>query len=402
VRRDAITFVLSLGALCAVSVCAGAVRMQLQQPSGSAAAARGSAAAVATSSAAARAATAATAPAAGATGAVEHVTHPWTPGQTQLGIDVYWATVPGESEAVVDHKIVETVDDAVSLGANWISLSFPFVTPGITSDHVSASPTITPDLAHLRAFIITARAAGLQVALRPLLDQASLSAQHDPKAWRGTIAPSDVAAWFASYQKLLTPYAALSRLTGVGGFYVSTELSSMERFGSRWATLIASLRQTYGGAVYASVNWDRLTPGVPRIPDADRAIDAYFPMTGLRDNATVAELVSGWDRWLDSYRSGDLSDLTFSEVGIVPENGAYSNPFTQYTGGGFNARIQLNWYQAACRVAMQRHVGGLYWWYLNLENIGQSAAWLTANDPMSFQSTTGASVIERCFAGYTG
>lgn len=110
--------------------------------------------------------------------------------------------------------------------------------------------------------------------------------------------------------------------------------------------------------------------------------------------------MSGWNGWLDRYQSGDLTDLTFSEVGIVPD-GAYRNPFTQHTGGSINARIQINWYQAACQVALQRHVEGLYWWYLNLENIDQSSTWLATNDPMSFQSTSGATIIERCFAEYS-
>jgi hypothetical protein len=391
VRRDAITFVLGLAALCVLSVGAGTLRAHFS--GATAAHARITAT---TSTVTAKASASATASAAA------HVAHPWKSGQTQLGVDVYWATVPGESAAVVDQKVAKTVDEAVSLGANWISLSFPFVTPDITSDKVSASSTITPDLAHLKSFIAAARAAGLQVALRPLLDQTSLNMQNDPKAWRGTIAPTSVTKWFTSYQTLLTTYAALATETGVGAFYVSTELTSMERYASHWSTLIAGIRHTYSGAVYASVNWDRLSTSVPRIPDANLAVDAYFPMTGLGNDATVAQLVTGWNGWLNHYSSGDLTDLTFSEVGIVPEDGAYSNPFTQHTGGKLNEQIQINWYQAACQVALQRHVSGLYWWYLNLENIDQSARWLAANDPMSFQNTTGAGTIARCFAQYAG
>jgi hypothetical protein len=393
VRRDAIAFVLGLAALCGASVAAGAVRTQAHPAEATAAENR-----VVAASASPDAGASATA----AAGGVEHVAHPWKSGQTQLGIDVYWAAISGESDAAIDQKIIETVDDVASLGANWISLSFPFVTPDITANEVSASPTITPSLNYLKTFIVTARAAGLQVALRPLLDQTSLNTRHDPKAWRGTIAPAHVSAWFTSYQALLTTYAALARQAGAGAFYVSTELSSMEGYAGHWAALIAAIRRTYGAAVYDSVNWDRLTPNVPRVPDADLAVDAYFPMAGFGNNASVAELASGWNGWLNRYRSGDLSDLTFSEVGIVPEDGAYQDPFTQHTGKSADTRIRVNWYQAACRVALQRHVGGLYWWYLNLENIDQSSAWLAANDPMSIQNTTGATVIEHCFAGYTG
>lgn len=40
-------------------------------------------------------------------------------------------------------------------------------------------------------------------------------------------------------------------------------------------------------------------------------------------------------------QSGNIIALTFSEVGIVPEDGACRNPFAQHAGS-INARIQIN------------------------------------------------------------
>jgi hypothetical protein len=394
VRRDAVLFVTGLAVLCGVSVLAGDVLPPIHRAASSVAA-RSDVLKIAPEPLSASASQAA------ADKAVEHVSSPWQAGQAQLGVDVYWAEQTAESDAVVDAKIVKTVDYAVSLGANWISVSFPFVTTGVHADEVSASPTMTPSLARLQTFVQIARSAGLHVALRPILDETALVKQ-DPNAWRGSIDPADFADWFAGYRSLLATYAQLAQQTGVGAFYVSTELTSMEGFTDDWTALIAAIRQIYTGPLYDSINYNRLPPGDTKIPGADLAVDAYFPMTGLGDDATVAQLVAGWDTWLDQYSTGDLSDLTFSEAGIVPEDGAYQSPYIWNSDATPDPQIQTRWYEAACQVAQQRHVAGIYWWYLNLENADEPADTPVSADPMSFLDTPGAAVIKSCFAGFSG
>lgn len=390
VRRDAVLFVTGLAVLCLASVAAGDALPPIHKPA--ATAAPGAANANATQAAGQN-----TPP---VTGPVDHVAHPWHAGQPQLGIDVYWAEKTRESDATADEKIRKTVDYAVGLGANWISVSFPFVTTGIHSDELSADPTMTPSLAQLKAFVQIARSAGLQVALRPVLDETVLVKQ-DPNAWRGSIEPADYSAWFASYRSFLTPYAQLAQQSGVGALYVSTELTSMEGFTDDWSTLIANLKQTYTGPLYASVNYNRLTTADPKIPSAALAVDAYFPMTGLGDKASAGQLIDGWNQWLNQYSAGSLSDVTFSEVGIMPEDGAYANPFAWKSTGTVNPQIQVNWYEAACQVAEQRHVAGIYWWYLNLEDADEPADTPATADPMSFLNTSGAAVIKSCFSEFT-
>ncbi len=383
VRRDALVFVTGLAVLCVASVAAGDALPPIHKPH-------------AKTSSASAAAAGSTAPPVAAV-PIDHVAHPWRTGQTQLGIDVYWAEKSAESDATVQEKIRKTVNYAVGLGANWISVSFPFVTGGVHSDQLSASPAMTPSLARLRMFIEAAQSAGLKVALRPVLDETALQAQ-DPNAWRGSIEPADYSAWFASYQTFLVPYLKLAQQTAVGGFYVSTELSSMEGLTSDWSNLIANLKGLYTGPLYASANYDRFAATDPAIPSTERAVDAYFPMKDLGDDASVSELVDGWNEWLDQYAEGALPAVTFSEVGIMPEDGAYASPFNFHASGTVNMQIRVNWYKAACEVAQQRHVAGLYWWYLNLEDADEPADTPTKADPMSFLDTPGAAVVKSCFA----
>ena len=327
---------------------------------------------------------------------VDQVARPWQPGQPELGIDVYWAVDPGESAATVAAKIRATVNDVVGYGANWISISFPYATDGVTSDQLFADPSMTPTVTELGALVTVAKQAGLRVGLRPLLDGTALQVD-DPKAWRGTIEPADVSAWFASYARFLTPYAQLAQSIGVDAFYVSTELTSMEQYTDDWSGITRKLAAIYTGRLVSSVNYDRLPADTPRIPGTALSVDAYSPIPSASSDASVAELVDGWNQWLDQYPASGLGDLQFAEVGIVPQDGAYQAPYTWNASSGTNPGIQVNWYTAACQAAQTRHIEGIYWWYLNLENtVGQASG----SDPMDILNAPGAREIANCFATY--
>ncbi|MHA6761251.1 glycoside hydrolase family 113 [Streptacidiphilus sp. PAMC 29251] len=332
---------------------------------------------------------------------VARVAHPWVPGQTQLGVDVFWEANPSESDRTTRSKIDATVNDVVRLNANWISISFPFVTGGVSSNSLSAAHSMTPSTARLSLLIATAKAAGLRVTLRPTLNEAALTAE-DAKAWRGSITPSDRGAWFASYRRFLTPYARLAEQQHVDAFNVSTELTSMEKYTADWKTLTGGLASIYSGDLVDSVNFDRIAAETVRIPNARLGIDAYFPMKHADDTATVADLVKGWNAALDPYSAGKLSTLTFSEVGIVPQDGAYSAPYVWKASGSLDPQIQVNWDTAACQVAKARHVAGIFWWYLDLENSTlASSAKVTAADPMDILNTPALKVIRNCFANFS-
>lgn len=385
-QRDAALFVVGLAALCMLSLVVARVLPAPGSAPGHTAAAAHT---VPTSSPAATASgKASTAPA-----AQPRAARPWSPGQPQLGIDVYWQTSPGESVAVTDGKIRAALDYVVSEGANAVSLSFPFFTTGLSSNAINADPHKTPDLQQVTLFVREAKAAGLYVAVRPILDEAVLLAQNS-SSWRGTITPANLDTWYANYTAFLLPYAQLAQTEHVDAFYVGTELSSMEVHVQHWHTLVDTLQRTYTGSLIYSMNYNQVLLSQPRVAGTSPAVDAYFPMYGLGDDATVSQLVAGWNSWLDKYPGGDLSGLTISETGIVAENNAYQKPFGWKSGYPANEHVQEQWFTAACQVAQQRHVAGLYWWYLNLEAPPNSSY------PMGFQGTNASSVVQHCFSTY--
>ena len=333
-------------------------------------------------------------------GRIDLVPHPWKTGQPQLGVDVYWSANPSERTAVTNAKIVATVDDVVGLHANWISISFPFATGGPDSDELSAEPSMTPSLSRLGTLVTAAKAAGLRVVLRPLLNETNLIAQN-ANDWRGSIDPASVSDWFDSYTAFLTPYAQLAQRDHVDAFNLSTELSSMEDYTSRWKTLSADLASRYSGELVTSFNYNRIPADTTRIPDAGLGVDAYFPIADAPADASVAKLVSGWNHWLNEYSTGPLSDLTFSEVGIVPQDGAYQAPYVWEAAGAVDPRIQVTWDTAACQVARTRHAAGIFWWYLDLENVNVPSRTTSAGDPMDILSGQSMNVIRNCFETFT-
>lgn len=397
VRRDAVLLVGGLGVLSVLSVLIGHA---LPRIDGSAKHTTTQAAGTVPSEGAVAAPANSPQSAAPTVPSAPRVAHPWTPGRPQLGIDVYWAANPKESTQITQTKINATVTEVVNLNANWISITFPFVTRGASSNQLSADSSMTPSLARLEMLVTAATSAGLHVSLRPLLDEASLVAQ-DAKSWRGLINPTDKSAWFASYTAFLTPYVQLAQKNHVDAFNISTELSSMEGDTAAWTALTAHLAPLYSGQLVYSINYDRVPANTVRIPNAKIGVDTYFPIKDAHDDASVAQLVDGWNKALNAYSSGPLSDLTFSEVGIVSQDGAYQAPYVWKSSGAVDSRIQVSWDTAACQVAQTRQVAGIYWWYLDLENATLPPGAHKAADPLDILNTPGLDVIKNCFANFT-
>src|SRR3981081_2819980 len=109
----------------------------------------------------------------------------------QHGIQVRWYDNPAESDNAVRDQVARIVDYVAGMGANALAISFPFFTPGLHANDVSAAgPTPAPQ--RLRLLVDGATKRGLRVMLRPLLDEGSLT-----PGWRGSIEPENRNQWFS-------------------------------------------------------------------------------------------------------------------------------------------------------------------------------------------------------------
>lgn len=319
------------------------------------------------------------------------VARPWRPGDPQLGAQVLWYTYPGETDSAVRTNALRLVNYMVGKHMNAISVTLPFATAGPTASRVGASAE-TPSVRHLGMLMDTAAAAGLRITLRPLLDEQSLVAR-DPLAWRGSLAPADREAWFRSYEVFLAPYLTLATRHHANTFVIGAELTSLEA-DPRWRSVIATARKSFPGELSYDANWDDYVSRHVPVPVDHLGVDAYFPLP-LGDDASVAEIAEGWQRWLDRKSTGKLPRIVLSEVGILAEDGAYRHPAVWKGGGKLNSTVQQRWFEAACQVARHRDMAGLYWW--NLDFHADPAAGTRTDSHTSFLGRPAEAVITSCF-----
>jgi hypothetical protein len=269
----------------------------------------------------------------------------------------------GLSILVYDHDPQLTgypklLDQLVADDVNSLSIAFPVYTDGVRSNSVHAGAD-TPSDAALTTMIAQAKARGFTVMVRPLLDEASLLPH-----WRGEIAPSSPAAWFASYGSVILSYARLASETGADSLGIGSELNSMEPDVASWRGLIQQVRQVFAGQLTYSVNWgNSFRTGF--WPDLDFiSFDAYFPLDHTPERATVAQLEADWQRWFDLLKRTDQpfgKPIAFTEVGVVPETGAHLKPWNPNAGSGLDLEEQRAFYEATC-TASGGAINGLYWW----------------------------------------
>jgi hypothetical protein len=324
---------------------------------------------------------------------VRTVADPWQPGQTQWGIQVYWESTPSDPPGYTWGKAQRIVDYIVGLDANSLCISFPFYTPDIVASTVDAKPA-TPSPARVAILIQEARRAGLRVTVRPILDEASLD---PPTGWRGAIEPADRDEWFASYQRLLLPYAEVAQKYGAATFTVGTELDSMEG-DPHWTGLISAIAAVFHGQISYDANWsDYITTPQVQVPVTSLGVDAYFPVDAP-DSAPVSELVAGWDSWLDRKTTGPLRSLVLSEVAIGAEDGAYDSPGNFYVSNPYNPQVQANWYTAICTITRQRQMAGMYVWSLDFN--ANPAKPPATESPLDFLGRPlSESALRTCFGG---
>jgi len=298
----------------------------------------------------------------------------------QLGIGVDFYTYPGQN---VVAGAESTIGYVKSLHANSISISFPFFTHGRSSSRVYATSE-TPSPAELATVASIAERAGLYVSIRPLLDETTLGESRT--VWM----PRNAAAWFASYQRFLLPYAQMAQLALIPEVVEGTEFDQFAT-SPRWNRLASAIRRVYKGTLVYDNNWGTRIAGSGGSGVAE-AVDTYKPLR-VPATATIAQLTAGWRAYDATLPRGTVE----AEVDIAAVRGAYGRPYDvgPWPTKRLAPAVQVDWFTAACNAMADLHLGGIYFWAVGL---GQS---LTTPpglaNPGSWVDSPGAAAIAACF-----
>jgi len=310
----------------------------------------------------------------------------------QKGIDLFVQDFTSMTDAQVSAEGTTTMAYVKSLGANIVSIGFPFYQTTLTSSTVSAGFG-TPTPARLALLVAAAKAKGLQVEIRPLLDEASLR-----PGWRGVIAPTSPSAWFASYQAFLAPYLTMAQANKIIAVQISSELQSMN-LSPLWRGLLNASRKMYKGEYqFTSNQWP---VGMVAPYNSTFGIDLYKSYN-LPPTATVAQLQAAMAGSMKIYKTPtSYFRTTLTEVGIMAQDGAYTHPadvklFGPPARQTLDPAIQVNWFKAACGLVRADQMRGIFFWSLRLP--GNPAALPNLPYPARF-TTAAIAEIKACFAG---
>jgi hypothetical protein len=176
-----------------------------------------------------------------------------------------------------------------ALGSNSIELTARIWTETGTSDTVMADPAKTESDASLLASFQAAEADGLSVVFKPNLSPLDGTPT-------SSMAPSDVAAFFASYKAEIVHLATIAQEGGVTTFAIGNEMSSLSgaQYLPYWTDIIDAVRQVYHGQLTYSAATDEASR-VSFWSELDViGVNTYPPLT-TNEHPTVQQMVQAWN-----------------------------------------------------------------------------------------------------------
>jgi Glycoside Hydrolase Family 113 len=210
------------------------------------------------------------------------------------------------------------------LGADWVAIIVTLYQDTGTSTTQYNDPTRTPSDISLTTIIGLAHSLGLKVLLKPHLGVLDGTNHQD-------IHPSDVNAWFQSWDQNMLHYAQLAAQNNVEMFWIGGELDTMDGYAANWRQIVSDVRGVYSGPlVYGSSQKMQHFMTITWWDAVDYAgIDAYFPLATQTSNPTLDDLNASWANWitlLNGWQRTIGKPVIFTEIGYNSVVGANVNP----------------------------------------------------------------------------
>jgi len=267
----------------------------------------------------------------------------------------------------VSFSYAPLLNEIASLGATHVALIVPWYQTHGASTVLRPHTRLSPSLEAIADAIRLARRAGLQVTLFPIV---RLAEPRSPKEWRGTLAPADRDAWFASYGERLADLASLGALTGASRLVVGSELSSLDGDLAHWRPLVERMRALFSGPLMYSANWDHYRDA--RLFDLvdEIGVVAYFNLREPDGSSDVPALTARWRslrREIESNLASFAKPFVLSELGYRSRAGSTAAPWDEVKGGVPDLDEQTRAFQAfreawTASGQAQSRLAGLYVW----------------------------------------
>ena len=260
------------------------------------------------------------------------------------GVRGTWATPEAE------YSLSKLTD----LNANWIGIAFAALQATAQSTDIpfEKEPTVTDD--EVRWAIRKAKARGLKVCLKPVVNVAD-------GTWRAFIGFFDEevpgepswADWFASFTRFVVHYARIAEEEGCEMLCVGCEMVQSDKRDVEWRALISEVRTAYSGLV--TYNCDKYQEGRVTWWDAVDIISSsgYYPL-------------GDWDAQLDrigAVVAREGKPFLFMESGCPSREGSSARPNDWTLEGIPSETEQADWYRDAFNACAKRDwVQGFMLW----------------------------------------
>ncbi len=299
----------------------------------------------------------------------------------------------------------ENADSLTALaatGANTAALNLEYGID-VSNSTVYADTNYTDSLTALANTITEARADGLSVMVRPLIDflKPAVIGSYSVGDWRSYYNPTDPAAFFASYKTMIVDEATVAQANGAASLCIGTELDQLTgpAYLAYWTDIISAVRNVFSGKLTYSADWnDAVSPwqgqhglsaGTGNLATQVSfwnqldyvGIDCYAPLSDAA-SPTLAQLIAGWTQvptdpaslavtgnqslisYFESVAAATGKPLLFTELGYESATDAASQPSGSATNV-FDPTLQANLYQAfftAWNQSGDTSLKGVYFW----------------------------------------
>jgi hypothetical protein len=256
----------------------------------------------------------------------------------------------------------------------------------------------TPSDASIAAAAAFARAAGLEVILKPHVD--SLDGVFRGEIGLHYTTDAQWNDWWSNYTAFIVHYATLAAASDASYFNIGTELTATEQQDTAWRAVIAAVRVVFTNPIWYGTNW---SPGVTNVAWWDAldfmGVDAYFPLANAStQNPTVQELVAAWQPYISTLAAASANwsmPIVFSEIGYASFTGAANQPWACCSGLP-DTQLQANLFQAFFQsVWVQPWFAGVFWWAWSVTDVASGPC----NTGFSVFDKPAAAVVSTAYGG---